>query len=488
MGHLQAEIPSFREAGRRCIGCAVVTEKILFLTGSLAERQLTRVLQEMASEAFEWRVHNLGLKVAALMTAEMIQRRLGDIGDAERILVPGRCRGDLDALTAHYGVPVQRGPEELMDLPRFFGMQGKAPDLSGYDVRIFAEIVDAPQLGIEAILARAAGYAADGANVIDLGCLPQTPFPHLAQSVRALKEAGFLVSVDSMLSEELVTGGEAGADFLLSLHEDNLWIAEKVASTPVLIPAKPGDLDSLERAMQRLDEQGRSYIADPILDPIQFGFTESVMRYHRLRCAHPDTEIMMGVGNVTELTEADTTGINAVLMGIISELRITNILTTQVSPHCRSAVREADAARRIMYWARREKTLPKQIDGRLSGLHEIRPFPYTPDEIRELAGAIRDPNYRIQVSDQGIHLYNRDGLLTHDDPFDFYPELGVEEDGGHAFYLGVELARAQIARQLGKRYVQDQPLRWGAALAETEQDLRRQDEAGTTMKKARKTS
>ncbi|MEW8585157.1 MAG: DUF6513 domain-containing protein, partial [Candidatus Thiodiazotropha sp.] len=181
-----------------------MAEKILFLTGSLAEKQLTRVLREMAAEEFEWRVHNLGLKVAALMTAEMIKRRLDDHGDAERILVPGRCRGDLNALTQHFGIPVERGPEELMDLPRFFGKEGRAPNLDGYDVRIFAEIVDAPNLNVDGILERAAAYVADGADVIDLGCLPETPFPHLAESVNALREAGYRVSVDSMNAEELL--------------------------------------------------------------------------------------------------------------------------------------------------------------------------------------------------------------------------------------------------------------------------------------------
>jgi len=49
------------------------------------------------------------------------------------------------------------------------------------------------------------------------------------------------------------------------------------------------------------------------------------------------------------------------------------------------------------------------------------------------------------------------------DPFAFYPNLGVENDASHAFYLGVELARAQIAHQLKKRYVQDEELNWGVA-------------------------
>lgn len=459
---------------------------LLFLTGQLAERQLIRVLEEMAPTPFTWQVRQLGLKVAALMTADMIKRRLTDIGDADRILVPGRCRGDLAALSEHFGIPVERGPEELMDLPGYFGREGRPVDLSQYDVRIFAEIVDAPALGVAGILERAATYRSDGADVIDLGCLPDTPFPHLEEAVRALKAAGHRVSVDSMQAAELLSGGRAGADFLLSLSETSLWIADEVAATPVLVPEAPGDLDSLGRAMARMTERGRPFIADPVLDPIHFGFADSVVRYHRLRETHPAVEIMMGIGNLTELTEADTTGIQALLMGLISELRITNVLTTQVSPHCRSAIREADRARRIMYWARQQNSLPKQIDGGLSVLHELRPFPYGIDAIRELAAEIRDPNFRIQVSDEGIHLYNRDGLMTFEDPFDFFPHLKVEQDGSHAFYLGVELARAQIARQLGKRYVQDQPLRWGCIVPEPATDTDAYQAPGTTLSRRRK--
>jgi len=68
-------------------------------------------------------------------------------------------------------------------------------------------------------------------------------------------------------------------------------------------------------------------------------------------------------------------------------------------------------------------------------------------------------------------VYNRDGLRTASDPFKLFPHLGLEADGSHAFYIGVELARAQIAWQLGKRYIQDQELEWGAA------QLRRSDDS-----------
>ncbi|HSS47051.1 MAG TPA: DUF6513 domain-containing protein [Burkholderiales bacterium] len=461
-------------------------ERILFLTGHLAEKSLNKILAAMRPSEFEYDVLNIGISVAGLMTADLVRRRLPGPGQATRIIVPGRCRGDLDVLSRHYGVPVVRGPDELKDLPQFFGKKGASEDLSHYDVRIFAEIVDAPQSSIEQILRRAESYRKDGADVIDLGCLPETPFPHLEEAVTALKLAGYQISVDSVEPKELLRGGKAGADYLLSLKEDTLWVAEEVDSIPVLIPQLPGDLASLERAMEKMAKRNRRFVADSVLDPIHFGFTDSLARYHELRRRHPEAEIMMGVGNVTELTDADTTGINALLMGIISELRITNILTTEVSPHARRAVREADVARRMLYAAREASSLPRDFSSELLTTHARKPFPDTVEEIAELARAIKDPSYRIQISEQGIHIYNRDGVHVAADPFALFPLLNLENDAAHAFYLGVELARAQIAWQLGKRYNQDEELDWGCAVERKPKDLTQHHAPGTTLEVVKK--
>lgn len=438
-------------------------ERILFLTGRLAEQNLRKVLASMHTGAFHYEVRQLGINVAGLMTADMIRRRLPEPPAVDRVLVPGRCRGDLAQLSRHYGIPVQRGPDELKDLPQFFGQGARPADLSRYDIRIFAEIVDAPNLDLAGIVTRARYYAALGADVIDLGCLPQTPFPHLAEAVAAVRAAGHAVSVDSMDPDELQTGARAGADYLLSLNEATLPHVDTLDSIPVLVPSTPGDMASLLRAMDRLDRAGRPYLADPVLDPLPLGFTESVARYRELRRARPAAALLMGVGNVTELTDVDTAGVNAVLLGIAAELGIANILTTQVSAHARSAIAEADVARRVLHRALADGGLARGIDARLLALHERNPFPYSRSEIEELAAAVRDPSFRIQVSADGIHVYNRDGLHTARDPFELAGRLDFAGDTGHAFYLGAELARAQIAWQLGKRYVQDRELDWGCA-------------------------
>lgn len=461
-------------------------EHLLFLTGRLAKPRVANVLQAMQPTDFTYAVHDVGVKVAALMTGDLIRRRLPKPVEADRIILPGRCRTDLDALGAHYGVTVMRGPDDINDLPEFFGRKGQPRDLSRHDVRMFAEVVDAPNLSVPDILRRAAEYHTAGADVIDLGCLPDTPFPHLEAAVRALLDAGHRVSVDSADIGELRRGAKAGARFLLSLTEETLSLLDEVEAVPVLIPARHGDLDSLLRAMDALDARGRRYLADPILDPIHFGFMESLGRYAALRKARPRAEILMGTGNLTELTDADTAGITATLMGIVSELHIGNVLVVRVSPHCRRALEETDSARRIMFAAREEGSLPSGIGRALLCLRDRKPLLHTPAEIGEMAAAIGDDNFRIELAEDGLHIYNRRGHHAATDPFDLFPRLAVERDGGHAFYLGYELAKAEIAWRLGKRYVQDQPLNWGCAVDRPEEDLSRFKAAGTTLAAKRK--
>ncbi len=462
-------------------------ENLLFVTGKLAEKSLDKVLRQIQANSktpqFKYRIEQIGVSVAALMTPELIAKRLKNVGNAKKMILPGLCQGDLSMLHRQYGIPAERGPDDLKDLPQYFGQQGMAPDLSQHSVTIFAEIVDAPDLSLDAILAKAEQYKAQGANVIDLGCLPNRPFKHLVDAIQLLKSHGFKVSVDSIQPDELLLAGSAGADYLLSLTEKTIWIADEVPSTPILIPAKPGNMASLYRAIEYCLARNKPFIADAILDPIHFGLTQSIVRYHKLRKKYPNISIMMGVGNLTELTDADTTGINAMLFGLISEMNINAVLATSVSPHAVNAIAEADVARRVMYRAKQDNRLPRGYGNRLLGLHDRKPFSYNKVEIEEIASQIKDPSFRIMVSEAGVHVFNRDGHQLDIDPFAFYAKLGVEQDASHAFYLGVELGRAQIAWQLKKRYVQDEELGWGINLMTDTQEKKKHREASLAEKK-----
>lgn len=457
-------------------------ERLLFLTGHLAFARLVRILESLGEPPFDWRVENIGVKVAALMTGPIILHRLARPVAADRIVVPGRCRADLAALSDALGVPVTRGPDELSDLPAFLGSGLQAKDLSHYSVRIFAEIVDASAMTVEALVARAERMRRAGADVIDLGCLPDTPFPHLEEAIRALKAEGHRVSVDSAEPSELARGVATGADFLLSLDETSLDIAEGSGTVPILVPRPHGDLDSLVRAAEAARRKGLDFIVDPILDPIHFGFADSLLRYVETRRRLPEAAMMMGTGNLTELTEADSVGVTAVLLGLCSELRIDNILTVQVSPHTRRTIEEHDAARRLMHAAAADTALPKGYDAGLLQLHDRAPFPATPRDLADLAAEVRDTGFRIATADDGIHIFNRNGHHVARDALSLYPKLGVASDGAHAFYLGTELAKAEIAFALGKRYTQDEPLDWGCGadrVTEAEDKLK---EAGHTLR------
>ena len=462
-------------------------DKLLFLTGKLAEGRLMRTVAGAGLEDGSYAVANIGIKVAALMTEAIVKNRLKGPLDAARVIVPGRSRMDLKSLGSHYGVPFERGPDELADLPQFLGRGGKAPDFSKHDLRIFAETVEATHLSVEEMLRRAAILKSKGADVIDIGCEPGTPFPQLEDMVQALVKAGYKVSVDSGNVEELERAAKAGADFVLSLDETTLDAVKGTSCVPILVPKPHGDLASLLRAIDLAKTKNIKVIADPILDPIHFGFTASIERYAELRRQRPGVEMLMGTGNLTELTDADSQGLTACLLGICSELKIQNVLIVQVSPHTRRTIEEHDAARRLMYLAHQDESLPKGYGGGLLSLHDLMPHPMTDAEIRAAAAEIKDGNFRIQTGDDGVHIYSRDGHHVSHDPFELYPKLGVETDGAHAFYLGYELAKAEIAQALGKRYAQDNPLDWGVAADKRNEDLTRHAPEGATLKASKET-
>ena len=278
--------------------------------------------------------------------------------------------------------------------------------------------------------------------------------------VAALKERGHTVSVDTFEPATIREADEAGVDLLLSVNSQNMDLVPSLSCKVVVIPDFGEGLESLERNAAQVAQYGAAHVLDPILDPLSFGFTAAVERYAELRRRHPEAEILMGVGNLTELTDVDSTGVNAVMAGIIAELDIDYVLTTEVIRWARGAVRELDLARRLMHYAKTNRVLPKEIDDSLVALKDVPFAGYTEQELRAMQSKVRDRNVRIFADDEAVYAFNRDLFLKGTDPGELFRRLDIA-DPGHAFYLGRELERAALASRLGKKYTQESPLRWG---------------------------
>jgi dihydropteroate synthase-like protein len=437
-----------------------VAERLLFVTGRLAEPALRDTLRR-AELPFEYDVAVMKITVAALMTTEWIARRLEVPEAVTRIMIPGMCEGAIEALSERFGIPAVKGPADLKALPSWFGREDARESYGERDIRVFAEINHVPRLERDEVLGLARYYRDAGADVIDLGLsLGRTWLDDGPEVIAELRAQGFALSIDTLDPEEILMADEAGVDYVLSLNGYNRHLAERLSATPILIPDTPEDLDSLDATIAHLEHLGKPYLVDPIIEPIGAGFAASLGRYLEVRRRHPDAEMFMGIGNLTELTEADSTGVTALLIGFCQEVGIRNVLTTEVIHWARGAVREAVLAAQLMHFAQERGTPPKHIDGRLLTVKDEDFRPYAEAELRELHEQVTDPNFRIFADADWIYVFNADRFVKGTDFNEIFDQLGVDE-ATHAFYLGKELMKATIARALRKNYRQESPLDWG---------------------------
>ncbi len=441
-------------------------ERILFVTGRLAEPSLKEVLRPLAERVdFEHEISVLGISVAALMHVDWVKRKLVVPEGITRVILPGWCGGDLSLLSAQFGVPFSLGPKDLFDLPEFFGRGGRPPpSLVDYSIEILAEINHAPRLSAEGLFRQADKYRQSGADLIDLGCIPGESWAGIAQAVKQLRSEGFRISVDSFEQSEVEAAVEAGAELVLSCNSSNVSWACGLPVEFVVIPDEVRDLGSWDATCARLRESNRIFRLDPVLEPIGFGFAASLQRYYETRRRYPAASMMMGVGNLTELTEVDSGGINFLLAAICEELKIGSVLTTEVINWGRTAVREFDLARRLVRHSIENRVLPKHLGGQLVILRDPRLHAVGEDGLRQIASRLTDPNFRVLAEGGEIHLMNRDGYWHGSDPYEVFDRM-ISTVGSltaeHAFYLGMELNKARTAMTLGKQYIQDESLRWG---------------------------
>ena len=473
-------------------------QSLLLVTGRLAEPALRRMVPDL-QQRFDVKIsiQVMPITVAALMSPDWISRHLAVPEDCDAIILPGYCahaksahakktnrsknqpttepavEKDNDGLLPLRSVcdcPIHIGPRDMRRLPEFFGGKLQPASLDKYSIQIIAEINHAPRFSIEQILQQATHLKGQGADVIDIGCQPGEIWSEVGTVVKELVQRDFRVSIDSLEPREIEPAVNAGASLVLSVNSTNRQAAVDWGCEVIAIPDSPDQWRQVADTVEFLDSKNVPFRIDPIIEPIGFGFAASLSRYMQARKIWPDAEMMMGIGNLTELTDVDSSGINFLLLAICQELSINSVLTTQVINWASSSVRECDLARRMVYLALQEQIPPKNISDQLVCLRDSRLRTPSVEEIDGLAEQIRDNNYRILADQNTIHLLGSGQHWQDADAFELFHQLMQSKptnvDASHAFYLGYEMCKATIANQLGKNYEQDEALNWGHLTAE----------------------
>ncbi len=515
--------------------------KVLLITGLLAEDLVKRYAQESNVET---EVLTLKIPVAAFLTPEKIVKAFDDnrphnIGS---ILIPGLIRGDAKVISDALDIPAFKGPKYAADLPTVLDMIGevelstvipacellkekleqkaleelkkveanresllKKPgnmlikDLAmgkDFPMRVVSEIVDAPLMSKEEIQRLAKLYVDSGADIVDVGMIAGESRPSDAKmAIKAVKSVvNVPVSIDTLNPTEIIAAVSAGADVVLSGDKGNL---EEIApfvrnSTVIILPSNqrkgyfPTKIQErttmLEENIELAKKLGiTKVVGDLVLEPINV--LESFVAFREFANRNPDVPLLAGVSNVTELMDADSVGVNAMLARLCSEVGVNLLLTTEKTPKAKGSIKEMATAAKMMFLSKRRGSAPEDLGIDLLLLKDKlaqEPYDRVIENQAQLIFASEKSaqnkldlggNFRIEVDhiDEIIvatHFValqegKSDIVVKGKNAKDVYTkivELGLVTLLDHAAYLGSELMKAEIALKTGKVYVQDEPL------------------------------
>ena len=369
--------------------------------------------------------------------------------------------------------------------------------LGGYfPMRVIAEIVNAPTMPVESVIRRAQYYENEGAHIIDIGMMAGKPVPEKASElVKAVRSSvGVPVSIDTLHPGEIKAAVDADVDLVLSVDAGNLEsVCKYLIDTPVVV--LPGNLregyfpssaeervNGLLSNMELASDLGlRKLIADPVLEPaLNPGLLESLRAYQLFRIIDGSTPVLFGQGNVTELIDADSPGVNGLLAAMAAELNSNLLFIPEHSDKARRSVRETVTASKMMFLARRRDSPPKDVGFNLLQLKEKRfnERPYFP-EVEATAKVLEATDDEFVLDKAGWFVIRvdrekeqicavhytapkiTDYVVKGTSAGEIYKTIireGLVGRMDHAAYLGKELTKAEIALKLGRSYTQDDPL------------------------------
>jgi dihydropteroate synthase-like protein len=472
--------------------------RILLPTGS-ATVKIVKAAAERFSGRYDIDVAVTGELASFLAPGEL--RRLLTGGGYDMAIVSGMCSASFADVERETGVPVYRGPRHAADLPLVLAVLDRvalsrtvpADDFlaetrreeacrqvalreaeadadfiirgikigGGARMKVLAEIMDAHKR--EDLLADVRRFFAAGADIVDLGFGFDATPDDVRRSFAALAEVDGPLAVDTQ-DPLLIAAAIPRADLVLSLHEENIPLVGKaVADAGAAAVVVPGER-TLEENLEAAREAGIAcVIADPLLQPVGSGLVTSLSGFSE--APHP---VFFGAGNVAELLDADSPGMNALLAGMAYEVGAAVVFTSEHSDKTRGSIAEMRRATGMMALMT-GRPYPKDLGLDLLVLKEKRrrrepPLAYdgiadadpAPDEI------VYDPLGCIRIGIEGeyivaVHKGHAVRGRHWEDVFYTLLRDGRLSRLDHAAYLGKELFKAELALRLGRSFEQDGP-------------------------------
>ena len=437
------------------------------------------------------------------------------------VLIPGLASGDFSGLEKELGTKIRLGPKHAVDLDFVLsfadttGFSKKIPacelliekrrdsafekideleeksvsplTLKGVKLggnsrmKVMAEIVDAGHLSRSGLTNKISYFVKHGADIIDLGISLDTAPDKVRAAVETAKSVTDIpLSIDTLDPVLINAALDSGIDIVLSLNSENInEVKDSIvrnSAAAVIIPDCIEDMESLFKNIWHARNSGiGNIIADPVLEPAGHGLVESINRYYEFRKRDTETPLFFGAGNVTELIDADSIGVNSMLSGIAMELGAAILFTPEFSPKAHDSVSELKNASMMMMLARERGSAPKDLGIDMLSIKEKRrrEFCPIPDNAVEAKGnekwhldpagcfkiGITDEEYHNEKAHQGkIVVKHNDSSITGENAkevLDTIIRLGLVSRLDHAGYLGRELMKAELALKFRRSYSQD---------------------------------
>ncbi len=487
----------------------------LIATGRLAENTVRKAAGEKAD------VLLVDIDIAAFITPKKLLKAFKEANFSNKfdlILVPGLVAGDFSKVSEELGCKIRLGPKHAYDLGFVLPFAGKVefsttipacelladvrkemalklvqeaeentrPHLTlrkvklggGARMKVMGEIVGATELDPGTLEKRIEAFIARGADIIDLGASLNTEAGQVARTVTQAKTRTEVpISIDTLDPILIKEGIEAGADLVLSLNGTNLESAgpavAKAGAAAVVIPDEGESLESLIRNIEAARSLGiEKLIADPVLDPVGHNITESIVRYREFHRAYPEIPVFFGVGNVTELMDVDTIGVNATLCGIGAEVGASILFTPEYSDKAQGSIEELKKASEMMQLSKTRESSPKDLGLDLLRIKEKRrrpdgPLPENAIPAKASKNWRVDPAGPIRIWIVPDRVLGNGGLIVAEhekasvtgesarEVMDTLLELELVSRLDHAAYLGRELEKAELALRFNRSYAQD---------------------------------